>query len=69
MRLVWEARVRGGGGRFERAALFVDGAGDFVLETSSQSEGSADRAVIDRDDVVWLIEALGDEMLGGGPRP
>jgi hypothetical protein len=61
-REVWNARVHGEGGRFERARLLVDDAGRFVLETSSASEGSADRAVIDRADVERLTDALVDEL-------
>lgn len=66
MRQVWVARVQGGGGRFERAALYVDEGGRFVFETSSQSAGSADRAVIDRDDVVRLAEVLDEVLADGG---
>ncbi len=61
-REVWSARVHGGGGRFERARLFVDDGGRFVFETSSESDGSADRAVIDREDVERLTDALVDEF-------
>jgi hypothetical protein len=62
VREVWSAHVRGDGGRFERARLVVDDAGRFVLETSSAAEGSADRAVIDREDVERLTDALVDEF-------
>jgi len=62
MRQVWSARVQGGGGRFERATLSIDDGGQFVLETSSASVGSADRAVIDRGDVERLADALLDEF-------
>lgn len=60
MREVWSAHVRGDGGRFERARLFEDDAGRYVLETSSAAEGSADRAVIDREDLEKLTDALVD---------
>ncbi len=69
MREVWSARVQGGGARFERATLSVDDVGRFVFETGSASAGSADRAVIERDDVVRLLEVLEEETAGGGPRP
>lgn len=62
MREVWSARVHGEGGRFERARLVVDDAGRFVLETSSASEGSSDRAIVDREDVERLTDALVDEF-------
>ncbi len=69
-RALWVARVQGDGGRFERAELSVDDeSGRFVLRTWNVGEESADRAVIERDDVVRLWEVLGDETAGGGPRP
>jgi hypothetical protein len=54
--------VHGDGGRFERARLIVDDSGRFVLETSSASSGSADRAVLKREDVEALTDALVDEF-------
>ena len=67
MREVWSAHVRGDGGRFERARLVVDDAGRFVLETSSVSVGSTDRAVIDREDLERLTDALVVEFDPAGP--
>ncbi len=68
-REVWSARVRGDGGMFERATIEVDERGDFVLVTESQRFASYDRAVIERDDVVRLLEVLEEETAAGGPRP
>jgi hypothetical protein len=59
---LWSARVHGDGGRFERARVLVDERGRFVLETSSVSAGSEDRAVISQEDAQRLIDALVDEF-------
>jgi hypothetical protein len=61
-RVVWQAHVRGDGGRFERATLSVDDQARWILETSSAAAGSADRAVLDRADVERLADALIDEF-------
>ncbi len=67
-RAVWAARVRGDGGRFERAELSVDDeSGRFVLRTWNVGDESADRAEFDRDDVERLTDALVRELDPAGP--
>jgi hypothetical protein len=62
MREVWAAQVRGDGGRFEVARLEVDDAGRFRLSTRSAAAGSDDVAVLAREDVERLTDALVDEF-------
>lgn len=64
-REVWSAQVHGTRGQFERARLEVDDAGRFLLSTSNSTAGSDDSALIERDDVVRLLEVLDDELGSG----